>query len=97
MAGRDQVVIDDVQLPEFVAWSDVAFHAGGSSLVQALFGVHKASDVSTKSSPVVRMQPLAPWTVTRFTRNAERVFVGRSCGTVRTWRGMAADAASPKR
>src|SRR5262245_24424146 len=31
MAGRNQVVIDNMRLPEFVARSHMAFHAGGGS------------------------------------------------------------------
>src|SRR5262245_46502 len=59
MASRDQVVIDDVRLPKFVAWSHVAFHAGGGSLVQAFFGVDEAGGVAVKSGAVMRLQPLA--------------------------------------
>src|SRR5262245_28853654 len=87
MAGRNQVVIDDMRLPEFVARSHVTLHAGRRSLIQAFFGVHETGRVAGKSRAVMRMQPLSRRAVTRLAGNAERVFIGRSPGTVRTRRG----------
>src|SRR5437868_38545 len=69
MAGSDQIMIDNLRLPGFLARPHMALHARRRTLIEVVFCIDEARRVAMKARAIMRMQPLPRQTMTRLAAN----------------------------